>query len=98
MTLGGRTKYVLDLSGSRELSELCSARKGGGEQVKQLFEDEIIVWLHPFTPMAHRGRAKQPSGLPYLISASASPRKDIFFRVRLTDAPSRCWICPQPFC
>lgn len=50
----------------------CVRLGRGGEQVKQLFEDEIIVWLHPFTPMAHRGRAKQPSGLPYLISASAS--------------------------
>lgn len=44
---------------------------GGAPQVKQLFEDEIIVWLHPFTPMAHRGSAKQHNGLRYLISASA---------------------------
>lgn len=74
---------------------------GGCTQVKQLFEDEIIVWLHPFAPMAHRGWAKQHNGLHYLISASASPCNDIFlfcfvfffFRVRLTD----CWVCHQPF-
>lgn len=52
---------------------------GGCTQVKQLFEDEIIVWLHPFTPMAHRGLAKQHNGLRYLISASASPCNDDFF-------------------
>lgn len=79
MTLRGRTKYVQVVGRSRELCELCSALRrevGGGGQ---LFEDEIIVWLHPFTPMAHRGLAKQPNGLCYLISVSASPRKGRFF-------------------
>lgn len=42
----------------------------GGEreppQVKQLFEDEIIVWLHLFTPMAQRGSASQAAQLAVL--------------------------------
>lgn len=80
MTLRGRTKYVLVLIWSRELYELCSARRGRGRppQVKQLFEDEIIVWLHLFTPMAQRGSAKQHNWLCYLIAASTSLCKDIF--------------------
>lgn len=82
MTLGGRTKYVLVLIWSRELYELCSAQRGRGggkpPQVKQLFEDEIIVWLHLFTPMAQRGSAKQHNWLCYLIAASASLCEDIF--------------------
>lgn len=56
-----------------------SEREGGKPpQVKQLFEDEIIVWLHLFTPMAQRGSAKQHNWLCYLIAASASLCKDIF--------------------
>lgn len=80
MTLRGRTKYVLVLIWSRELYELCSAQRGRGRppQVKQLFEDEIIVWLHLFTPMAQRGSAKQHNWLCYLIAASTSLCKDIF--------------------
>lgn len=66
-------KYELVLIWSRELCELCwaSEERGGGEgeeppQVKQLFEDEIIVWLHLFTPMAQRGSASQAAQLAVL--------------------------------
>lgn len=47
-------------------------------QVKQLFRDEIIVWLHLFTPMAQRDSAKQQNWLCYLIAASTPVDKDIF--------------------
>lgn len=68
------------LFGPENCMSCVRLREGGGEppQVKQLFEDEIIVWLHLFTPMAQRGSAKQHNWLCYLIAASASLCKDIF--------------------
>lgn len=68
------------LFGPENCMSCVRLREGGGEppQVKQLFEDEIIVWLHLFTPMAQRGAAKQHNWLCYLIAASASLCKDIF--------------------
>lgn len=49
---------------------LREEREGKPPQVKQLFRDEIIVWLHLFTPMAQRDSAKQHNWLCYLITAS----------------------------
>lgn len=57
---------------------LRERREGKPLQVKQLFRDEIIVWLHLFTPMAQRGSAKQHNCLCYLIAASTPSYKDIF--------------------
>lgn len=71
---------------------------GGSPQVKQLFEDEIIVWPHLFTPMAQRGAAKQHNWLCYLMAASTSLCKDIFQRVWLKDILSSSWLCHQTIC
>ena len=49
---------------------LREEREGKPPQVKQLFRDEIIVWLHLFTPMAQGDSAKQHNCLCYLIAAS----------------------------
>lgn len=64
---------------------LREEREGKPPQVKQLFRDEIIVWLHLFTPMAQRDSAKQHNCLCYLIAASTPAYKDIFKRVRPRD-------------
>lgn len=57
---------------------LREEREGKPPQVKQLFRDEIIVWLHLFTPMAQRGSAKQHNWLCYLIAASTPLYRDVF--------------------
>lgn len=74
MTLGGRTKiWTGSYLVPRTVWAVLGLREegGGGEgeeppQVKQLFEDEIIVWLHLFTPMAQRGSARQAAQLAVL--------------------------------
>lgn len=87
------------LFGPENCMSCVRLREGGGSpQVKQLFEDEIIVWLHLFTPMAQRGAAKQHNWLCYLMAASTSLCKDIFQRVWLKDILSGSWLCHQTIC
>lgn len=59
---------------------LREEREGKPPQVKQLFRDEIIVWLHLFTPMAQRDSAKLHNWLCYLIAPYAPVYKDIFLQ------------------
>lgn len=70
---------------------LREEREGKPPQVKQLFRDEIIVWLHLFTPMAQRDSAKLHNWLCYLNAPSIPVYKDIFLRVRLRDILSGSW-------
>lgn len=70
MTLGGgRNMYWFLFCPENCMScvLLREEREGKPPQVKQLFRDEIIVWLHLFTPMAQRESAKQHNWLCYLI-------------------------------
>lgn len=55
-------------------------KRGRENRHKQLFRDEIIVWLHLFTPMAQRDSAKQHNWLCYLNMASTPLHKDHFSR------------------
>lgn len=71
---------------------LREEREGKPPQVKQLFRDEIIVWLHLFTPMAQRDSAKQHNWLCYLTAASTLAHKDISQQVRLQDILSDSWL------
>lgn len=78
MTLGGRTKYGLVLSRSRELCELCSARRGrgGGGATSEAI---IWGWDHCLAPSLHAygpqrlSQAAQRAALSHLCV-----RKDIF--------------------
>ena len=84
--------FLFCLENCMSCVRLREEREGKPPQVKQLFRDEIIVWLHLFTPMAQRGSAKQHNCLCYLIAASTPSYEDIFQRVRLRDILSSSWL------
>lgn len=71
--------------------ELCRVRgrRGRGEQpqVKQLFRDEVIVWLHLFTPM-WPGETNPSSTTAWVISSLCPLQhtKDMFQGVRPGDS------------